>query len=191
MSLSTHYYFREKPMALVTKINHNPYTPSIRSYFEDFLLDCLGVHPFEKAIFYIDARSKSLDSVSVYQGYFDKLPRLEKLISEMNLKWVFSANLEINPLLVVEGLIRRIDKIFTEKLKLQDSYDITIHVRLLGKRVTSFSSDHYRLKLDFTSFKLKQFLEKQGVKSEIFGIKDPKISVSVTPTSYKSLNQGL
>jgi hypothetical protein len=187
MSFSTVYYFREKPVQLVTHVNHKAYLPAIRRYFEDFLIDCLKIHSFERAIFYVDAQTKTIESLSVFQGYFDKVPRLEKFINELSLKILFAANLENSPYLVVDHLIRKIETIFTDKMKFQDYYDIDIHVRLLGKKMPSFSSDHYRLRLDFTSLKLKQFIQKQGFKPEEFNVEDPKMKITITPTSYKAL----
>lgn len=187
MTAAAYYYFRDKPLEIKVSVNPQVYCPAMRTYFENFLIESSKIYDFEKAIFYINASSKNIEQISIYQGFFDPKPRLDKMISEYVLNQVFSIDLDHGPYLVVDRLITRVKRLFTEKMSSQDQYDIDVHVRLVGSRICSFSSDHYRLKIDFSTFKLKRFLENQGVKADEFPLKEPKVTTLIRQTSSKSL----
>jgi hypothetical protein len=182
MTASPVYYKQNLKVSLPIPAEFKPFSKSMRHYFEDFIINSSRREMFSDVIFYIEYTTKRLESIEAWESCRGD-SFLEKNISTIKVKHIFRRSLLDSLYIPVDDLVSKIHDIFKSQIQVMDSYDIKVHARMIGPKLTSFSSDVYRLRMSFFYSKMKVLLKQMHIPESKNDLDQDVICASLEATS--------
>lgn len=185
MSVTTIYYREELMLPSTFKAGEAILDKPMRAFFEDFLYEALKINQFSSCYFYIEAKVKKLDRMDIWYEIGNKNLNIAPYYTKKDYKHVMCLATDKQENLLVDACIEKITDIFFKMLKGNDYYDITVHSRLTGLKMPSYSSDIYRLQIDNLGGKMRRGLIGADTAGYIVSIPYSKIRASIISTTVK------
>lgn len=185
MTVTTIYYQQELMLPSTYKAGQAILNKPMREYFEDFLRQSIKEADYSSCYFYIDAKAKKLDRMAIWYECGSKLINIDPHYVTKDIKHVMCLATDNHENILVDQCIEKVASLFFTTLKNQDFYDIHVHARLTGLKLSSCSSDIYRIQIDNLAGKIRLGLAKEVTSGYKVDLPLAKIKASIISATFK------